>query len=164
MIKVGVLIISDRAYSGERPDETIPTLKSELTGNDEFSLSAEQIVPDEKVAIGEAIVDLASRCDLLFTSGGTGFAPRDITPEVTSELIEKRADQIIGYLMMGSLKFSAYAPLTRGIAGSRGKCLIINLPGKPKSVVESFQILSPIIPHAIKVLKGQVSDCKEELR
>ena len=164
MIRLGVIIVSDRAHSGERPDETIPAMRDELAMDDMFSLSAERIVPDEEAAIESAIVDLAKKCDLLLTSGGTGFAPRDLTPEVTAKLIERRADQIMSFLMMKSLKYSSFAPLTRGIAGSRDRCLIVNLPGKPKSVIESLQILKPIIPHAIKVLKGQVSDCKQETR
>ncbi|MFH1653088.1 MAG: MogA/MoaB family molybdenum cofactor biosynthesis protein [Pseudomonadota bacterium] len=162
MIKVGLLIVSDRAFTGSRPDETIPLFEEHIEMDEVFILSATKVVPDEKRRINEGILGLVGECDLLLTSGGTGFAPSDRTPEVTLSLLERRADNIITYLMMESLKITPYAPITRGVAGTIGKTLVINLPGKPKSVIESFEILKPLLPHAIKVLKGEVSDCKDE--
>lgn len=156
LIKISLLVISDRASSGERPDETIPMFKKHIGDDDAYSLENHKIVPDDETEIKNGIRELAKLCNLLLTSGGTGFAPRDVTPEATASIIEKRADNITHYLMMENLKHTPFAPITRGICGSIGKTLVINLPGKPKSVIESFEILKGILPHAIKVLKGEV--------
>ena len=154
MITVGVLTISDGAAKGERQDisgENIRTLVMQLS---DIVISAGAIIPDEQEQI---TATLRSWCDekhlnLVLTTGGTGLAPRDVTPEATKTVIEREAQGIAEALRAISLQYTPMAMLSRGVAGVRGRTLIINLPGSPKAVKECLEYLLPVLPHAINLL------------
>jgi molybdopterin adenylyltransferase len=152
--KVGLITVSDRASLGQYPT-------GDLSGQamreccesypNFFGIAKQVIVDDSKDNIREAMLSMVGQCNLVFTSGGTGFFERDNTPEVTSEIIEKRADALMVYVTQESCKIVPTACLSRAIIGSKGKTLIVNLPGKPKAVKENFEILmrKGILIHAL---------------
>ena len=154
-----LIIISDRAADGTRKDETIPVVRSWCT-NSVFHLRHTVIVPDEEQEIRRVLLDSVNTndCSLIITSGGTGFSPRDITPEVTQSLVQKRTPGIDEYLRQQGIQKTAFAALSRGISGIVSDTLIINLPGSPQAVLEGLASLEKILPHALQVIKGQVTD------
>jgi molybdopterin adenylyltransferase len=155
MYKAGVLIISDKGSRGERVDECGPLLKILLDGIAEVPLY--EIIPDEKELIAAKLMDWADtvKLDLVITSGGTGMSPRDVTPEATRTVIEKEIPGIAEAMRVRTASKTPYAVLSRAIAGSRGNCLIINLPGSPSGVEECLEVITPVIPHAIAILQGK---------
>ena len=160
LIKIAILTISDKGSRGERVDGTGPALKSELEKN-EFEISYYKIIPDEIEIIEKELIYLSdeSKVDLVLTNGGTGFSQRDVTPEATLHVIEKNVPGIGEAMRMKSLAITPRGMLSRGIAGIRGKTLIINLPGSPKGAVENLQFILPAIPHGIAILLGTASEC-----
>ena len=154
MIRVGVLTISDGVARGERVDisgEHTRTLVAQLPN---VVISAGVVVPDEYEQIAAT---LRAWCDeehlnIIITTGGTGLAPRDVTPEATKAVIEREAQGIAEALRAISLQYTRKAMLSRGIAGVRGHTLIINLPGSPKAVSECLEYLMPVLPHAVNLL------------
>jgi molybdenum cofactor synthesis domain-containing protein len=153
-MRVAILTISDRSARGERPDtsgEAIKQIVSEKLGWD-CSLTA--IVPDEVDQIRDTLIAWADegRADLILTTGGTGFAPRDVTPEATRAAIEREAPGIPEALRAASLAITKHAMLSRQVAGIRKRTLIINMPGNPKAVRENLEVLIPILPHALELL------------
>jgi molybdopterin adenylyltransferase len=153
-IRVGILTVSDRSSRGEREDASGPALAAEVVKNG-FQLAAQQIVPDER-----SIIELTLRqwcdaggIDLVFTTGGTGFAPRDITPEATAAVIERQAPGLAEAMRMESLRITPHAMLSRGIAGIRARTLVINLPGSPKAAVENLRTVLPVLAHAVALLR-----------
>ena len=149
------MTVSDRAAAGTYEDRSGPVAAEMIAVHTNWSVSEQAIVADEFdaiVAVLEAWSD--SRLDLVLTSGGTGFAPRDITPEATRWVIEREAPGIAEVLRAESLKITQHAMLSRGVAGMRGQTLIINLPGNPKAVRESLDLLLPVLPHALDLLSG----------
>lgn len=159
-MKVGILTISDRCFKGEREDKGGPLIKKIIEKIDGQSIDY-QIIPDEKEIITEKLVQLADRkqLDLVFTTGGTGYAPRDHTPEATLEIIQRRALGLEEAMRMEGYKKNKRAVLSRGVCGIRAKTLIINLPGSPRGISESLEAILPVLPHAIQVLKGEAKDC-----
>ena len=156
---IGIISISDRCYKGECEDKSGPAIAecvSNLSDKNEYLL-----VPDEKALIKEAIISLADdrNADVIFTTGGTGFAPRDITPEATKEVIEKEVPGISEAIRAKSLEITERAMLSRAVSGIRGKTLIINLPGSPKAVRESIAVVLPILEHAVETLSGNTQSC-----
>ena len=152
-MNIGILTISDRGASGEYEDRSGPLIAQILTQNTDWLISHQGIIPDEF----QTIVDtLEAWCNdgvnLLLTSGGTGFSPRDVTPEATKRVITREAPGIAEALRAESLKITQHAMLSRAVAGIRGETLIINLPGSPKAVKENMQILLPILPHALELI------------
>ncbi len=152
-MKIGLLTISDRGAAGEYEDRSGPLMAQIIRANTPWEISHRSIIPDDIDTIANALVEWSEDgLDLILTSGGTGFAPRDITPEATGQVIEREAPGIAEGLRAESLKITRHAMLSRGIAGIRGRTLIINLPGSPKAVRENLGVLLPILPHALELL------------
>lgn len=154
-MKIGILTISDRGARGEYEDRSGPLIAQILAANTSWQISHKAIIPDEFEGI---VQTLEQWCDegvnLLLTTGGTGFAPRDITPEATKQVIERETPGIVEALRMESLKITRHAMLSRAVAGIRGQTLIINMPGNPKAVKENLDVLLPVLPHALELLMG----------
>ena len=153
-MRAAVLTISDRSAAGKREDRSGDLLAKFVLGQG-WDLISREIVPDEIGEIKEVLETWADegRVDLILTTGGTGFAPRDVTPEATRAVVEREVPGIPEALRQEGLKNTPHAMLSRSVAGIRGRCLIINLPGSPKAVKESLPILLPVLPHAIELLK-----------
>jgi molybdopterin adenylyltransferase len=154
MFTVGVLTISDGASQGERRDVSGENIRLLVAQLPEAVVVESKIVPDEREQIAAALRDW---CDekhlhLILTTGGTGLAPRDVTPEATRAVIEREAQGIAEAMRSISLKYTPMAMLSRGVAGTRGRSLIINLPGSPKAVKECLEYILPVLPHAINLL------------
>jgi molybdopterin adenylyltransferase len=159
MITVGIITVSDRSSRGERTDESGPAIKKWTEGRG-YSVIEESIVPDDIADIKAALVKFSdSGINLILTTGGTGFAPRDVTPEATLSVIDKQAPGFAEVMRHKSLAVTPHAMLSRAVSGIRGKSLIINLPGSPKSVRENLGFIESAIPHALELLAGKVSDC-----
>lgn len=155
-IKIGILTVSDRAARGEYKDQSGPIIADIIGRQTEWKISHRAIVGDE---IDEIVSILKlwgdEDLDLVLTTGGTGFAPRDVTPEATLEVIERQTPGIAEALRHESLKITRHAMLSRAVAGIRRGTLIINLPGSPKAVTENLEILLPVLPHAFKLLQDR---------
>lgn len=154
MITIGILTVSDGAARGERQDLSGARARELVTQLPASTVQLQGIVPDEQEQIAAL---LRSWCDeqkinLLLTTGGTGMAPRDVTPEATRAVIEREAPGIAEAMRAISLKYTPMAMLSRGVAGIRGRTLIINLPGSPKAVQECLEYVLPVLPHAINLL------------
>ena len=154
-----IVCVSDRCSQGVCQDKSGPLIKELVLP---LGKTAEYIlVPDEKEKIEEALVYLCDdvKADIVLTTGGTGFAPRDITPEATKAIIEREAPGIAEAIRMKSLQITPKAMLSRAVSGIRGKSLIVNLPGSPKAVRESLEFILPVLPHAVEVLSGDTQSC-----
>ena len=154
-MKFGILTISDRSAAGEREDLSGPALVKavEQAG---WSVSRKAVVPDEFQEITNTLISWCDQgdCSVILTSGGTGFSPRDITPEATAAVIDRDAPGLAEAMRSGSLKITPHAMLSRAAAGIRGKTLIINLPGSPKGALENFRVVAPVLGHAVQLLEG----------
>ncbi len=153
LMKIGVLTISDRGARGEYEDRSGPLIAQILQSRTLWQITHRAIIPDEIDLIADTLIAWAdANVTLILTSGGTGFAPRDITPEATRRVIEREAPGIAEALRAESLKITKHAMLSRAVAGIRGCTLIINMPGSPKAVRENLDVLLPILPHALELL------------
>lgn len=153
MIAVGILTVSDRGARGEYEDRSGPLLAALLQERTEWAVDRQNIVPDDEETIAATLVDWCNAgVHLILTTGGTGFAPRDVTPEATRAVIERETPGIVEALRAASLKITRHAMLSRAVAGIRGKTLIINLPGNPKAIRENLDVLLPVLPHALELL------------
>jgi len=155
-ITIGIVTISDRSSTGERADASGPALAGAAEAQG-WSIAQTAIIPDDRQTIAATLADWCDRAggpDVILTTGGTGFAPRDVTPEATAEIIEKLAPGIAEAMRLASLKITPHAMLSRGIAGIRGRTLIINLPGSPKAALENLEVIIPALPHAVDLLKN----------
>lgn len=154
MIRFGILTVSDRSSQGLRPDSSGPTLVGLVTENG-WQANEVKIVPDELEAIKAVLIEWASsgEIDVILTTGGTGFAPRDVTPEATLAVIERQAPGVAEAMRQASLKITPHGMLSRAAAGIRGKTFIVNLPGSPKAARENFEVLVPVLPHVVELLK-----------
>lgn len=160
MITGGVITVSDKGSRGERED---------LSGRDVIRILADlpiridayEIIPDEKEIIRDKIRDYADRkhLDLVVTTGGTGVSPRDVTPDATLEILEKELPGMAEAMRRKSMEKTPHAMISRAVAGIRGQCLIINLPGSPKGARENLEVILPALKHAIEKIKGDPSDC-----
>jgi len=155
-LRFGILTASDRSARGERPDVSGPAL-AELVQAQGGKVVRQAILPDERQKLAEAMRAWAdsSEMDVLLVTGGTGFAPRDVTPEATRDVIEREAPGLAEAMRAESLKVTPHAMLSRSVAGIRGKTLIINLPGSPKGAVENLQVVMKVLGHAVKLLKEE---------
>jgi molybdenum cofactor synthesis domain-containing protein len=155
VIRFGILTISDRSASGERPDASGPVLEQVVAGRG-WTVTRRQILPDDVDQVSDLLADWSDsgEVDVILTTGGTGFSPRDITPEATLLVIDKLAPGMAEAMRAASLQVTAHAMLSRAVVGIRGQTLIANLPGSPKGARENLQVILPAIPHAVQVLRG----------
>jgi len=156
MFRAAVVTVSDKGYAGEREDVSGPLL-ADLLRAIGAEVVAQTIVPDEPEQIQRALVHLADdlQVDVVLTTGGTGFTPRDHTPEATRAVLEREAPGLAEVLRWEGYRRTPQAVLSRGVAGLRGRTLIINLPGSPRAVRESMEVLAPILPHAVQMARGE---------
>lgn len=158
MSAVGILTISDRGAAGDYEDRSGPLLRELITARTGWQVERQEVIPDDLETIAATLRDwCAEGLDLILTTGGTGFAPRDVTPEATRTVLEREAPGIAEALRAESLKVTRHAMLSRGVAGIRGRTLIINLPGNPKAIRENMDVLLPVLPHALELLTGSSS-------
>lgn len=153
-IRIALIIVSDRAFSGIRPDKTLPIIRPLFSDPSRFSLTGELIIPDQTEQIRNAIAGQCDHADVIFTSGGTGLSPTDRTPEATLSVSDRVVPGISEFLRQKSQEKTPHALLSRGVTVTRGKTLIINLPGSPAGAAESIQWLLPLLPHAVSQLTG----------
>ena len=160
MFTAGILTISDKGSRGERQDRSGEAIREILPSIDARIVNYE-IVPDEKELIVAKLVKWVDQdnLDVLITTGGTGLTPRDVTPEATLAVVDRIVPGIAEAMRAESLKKTPMAMLSRAVVGTRGKCLIINLPGSPKAVRECLEVVLPALPHAVETLKGQAGEC-----
>jgi molybdenum cofactor synthesis domain-containing protein len=159
-MRAGILVISDKGWRGERLDKSGQTAK-EVISQLSIDILKYEVVPDEADIISSKLREWCDEggLDLILTSGGTGLSDRDVTPEATLAVVGKIVPGLTEAMRMETMKRKPEAILSRAVAGSRGKCLIINLPGSPKAVKECLEVILPVLPHALDVLGGRVSDC-----
>jgi molybdopterin adenylyltransferase len=160
-MRIAVLTISDACSRGERKDTSGDSLVAWVTAQ-KMKLAARELVADETVDIVRTLAEWCDHdvADLILTTGGTGLAPRDITPEATRAVIEREAPGIAEELRRHGTASTKYAVLSRGLAGVRNKTLIVNLPGSPKGVEDSLKVLTPLVEHAVKLIRGEQTDHK----
>ena len=154
-IQFGILTLSDRSARGEREDASGPAL-ADLIRAQNWSVAEQVILPDDESAIRAALIAWADsdKFDVILTTGGTGFAPRDITPEATRAVIQRETPGLAEAMRADSLKKTAHAMLSRAVAGIRGRTLVVNLPGSPKGAVENLQTILPVLSHAVLLLRN----------
>jgi molybdopterin adenylyltransferase len=159
-MRAGILVISDKGWRGERPDRSGKTAREAISQLN-LDILKYEVVPDEADVISSKLREWCDEggLDLVLTSGGTGLSERDVTPEATLKVIDKTIPGLTEAMRIETMKIKPEAILSRAVAGSRGKCLIINLPGSPRAVKECLEVILPVLPHALDVLGGRVSEC-----
>ncbi|MDA8086277.1 MAG: MogA/MoaB family molybdenum cofactor biosynthesis protein [Nitrospiraceae bacterium] len=158
MIRAAVITLSDKGSKGLRTDESGPLITKLLTPIGARVLHYE-LIPDELQTLKEMLIRRSLMVDLIITTGSTGLGPRDIAPEATAAVIEREVPGIAEAMRAHGMKMTKRAMLSRGLAGTRGKCLIINLPGSPKAVGEALEAVIEAIPHAVSMIRGSEEDC-----
>jgi molybdopterin adenylyltransferase len=155
---VALIVLSDRAASGQRADECIPIMRERL-GN-AYAIVRESVISDDPASLQAHLIDLADshRADLVLTSGGTGLSPRDRTPQATAAVLDYEVPGIAEAIRAASLAHTATAMLSRALAGVRDRTLVINLPGSPKAVAETLDVVLPVLPHALELLADRSPD------
>jgi len=152
-LRIGILTVSDRSARGERPDLAGPAIEK-LIVEQGWSVVRLEIMPDEMLILREVLANWADsgNMDIILTTGGTGFSPRDITPEATKAVIERDAPGLVEAMRIASLKVTAHGMLSRATAGIRGRALIVNLPGSPRAAIENLNVILPVLKHAVELL------------
>ncbi len=156
----GILTVSDKGWRGERQDGSGSVIREVLSAMGATNISYD-IVPDEREVIADKLMRWVDEgnIDIIFTTGGTGLSPRDVTPEATLDVIDRVAPGFPEAMRSFSFAKTPFAALSRAVAGMRGKCLIINLPGSPKAVRECLESIQCVLPHAVEILRGSGGDC-----
>jgi len=156
MMTAAVLTVSDSAARGEREDLSGPAV-ADLLVRHGFDVCLRRVVPDEQKEIESALVQMAEQAQLVMTTGGTGIAERDVTPEATRAVCSRMIEGLSEKMRAAGLATTPYAVLSRGVCGVRGKSLILNLPGSPKGATQSLAAVVDILPHAIDLLAGNTT-------
>ncbi|MGH9529176.1 MAG: MogA/MoaB family molybdenum cofactor biosynthesis protein [Terriglobales bacterium] len=155
-LEAAVLTVSDSCSCGERVDQSGPAVSNVLKES-VFVVIAAEVVPDDQAAIQKAILDLAGRAALVVTTGGTGIAARDVTPEATRAICDRLIEGISERIRFEGSKKTPFAALSRGVCGVCNGSLVLNLPGSPKGAVESLQAVIDLLPHALELLRGNTA-------
>lgn len=155
-MRAGVVTVSDKGYAGQREDASGPLL-ADLLRQIGAEVIAQTIVPDDPEQIQRVLIHMADDVglDVVLTTGGTGFTPRDHTPEATRAVLDREAPGLAELLRWEGYRRTPLAVLSRGVAGLRGRTLIVNLPGSPSAVQEGMKALAPVLPHAVKMARGE---------
>lgn len=163
VFRIAILTASDKAARGEREDKSAVVIREMVAGLGE--VVAYEVVPDERQLLAAKLREFCDvvGADLVLTTGGTGFSPRDVTPEATRDVIEKEVPGLPEAMRAASLRATPQAMLSRAIAGIRGRSLIVNLPGSPKGVRENLAAILPALPHGLAILKGEAGECGREV-
>ena len=159
-MRAGVLTVSDGVHAGTREDASGDVLEA-LLAAEGFEV-ARRAVPDERESIVEALAELAAETRVVLTTGGTGFAPRDVTPEATATLLDREAPGIAEAIRADAVKRTPHALLSRGIAGLRGSTLVVNLPGSTGGCRDGFAVLRPALKHGLELAAGQAASRHEQ--
>jgi molybdopterin adenylyltransferase len=159
-VRAAVLTVSDGVHSGQREDRSGDLLAG-LLGEEGFEVER-RVVPDEAEAIADAITQLAADAALVVTTGGTGFAPRDVTPEATARVLDRLAPGVAEAIRADALARTPHALLSRGVAGLRGETLVVNLPGSPGGCRDGFAVLRPALRHGLELAGGVTATAHEQ--
>jgi molybdopterin adenylyltransferase len=151
-----VITVSDSCAKGERKDLSGPAVV-ELLHKSHFKVTAHEVVPDDPIRIQNLLIGLSENVPFIMTVGGTGIAPRDVTPEATRAVCDRLLEGVAERIRAEGIKKTPFAALSRGICGVRGQSLILNLPGSPAGAVESLQTVIGLIPHALELLRGNTA-------
>jgi len=159
MFNLGIVTISDKAWQGKRSDKSGPAIRESFSTVD-CQVVKYEVIPDEMDIIAQKLAQWADEgsVDVIITTGGTGLAPRDVTPEATLSIVDKVVPGLAEMMRAQSFPVTPHSMLSRAVAGIRKRCLIINLPGSPKAVRECLEIILPVLPHAVEVIKGEVTE------
>ena len=159
MFNLGILTISDKGWQGQRYDDSGKAIRDSLSPLDSCVVKYE-VIPDEMDVIAGKLADWADEgdVDVILTTGGTGLGQRDVTPEATLSIVDKVVPGFAEAMRTETFSVTPFAILSRAVAGVRGKCLIINLPGSPKGVRECLRVILSVIPHAVAIVKGEVTE------
>ena len=160
MKRAAIITLSDSGYRGEREDKSGPVIR-EILEKEGYEITFTELLPDDRAMIAGKLQEIADSgsTDLILTTGGTGFSQRDVTPEATEEVIERRVPGIPEAMRAYSMTITKRAMLSRATAGIRGTTLIINLPGSPKAVRESLEYIIEALGHGLEILSGEATDC-----
>ncbi|MGA8326050.1 MAG: MogA/MoaB family molybdenum cofactor biosynthesis protein [Candidatus Cybelea sp.] len=156
--RAALIVLSDRAASGARADACIPLMKERL--GDVYAIVRESVLPDDPAALQAELIELADSrlADLVITSGGTGLSPRDRTPQATGAVLDYEVPGIAEAIRAAAVAHTKSAMLSRALAGVRDRTLIVNLPGSPRAVGESLDVVIPVLPHALELLGDRIVD------